>query len=254
MSDKLLSKLPNSSYSISSEKTYTEAASKIDVKIDPVDELLNRKALIGGIAGLSEIPVTTSTTTTTTTLPVLYKLSLTFDDIANAPVADPSSLANWNTFFGNQNRFYSVTVIGNKVEILSQINLYLSLYFYQNTHIVGFEDEGCIYQSTNAIFYGCTNLNNVYLGGSMTYLQNTCFFGCTSLQTFEAPNITTVYDSCFENCTSLTSVKINNKSQVYLAAKAFKNCSSLPEIYFPSAYNVGAVSYTHLTLPTNREV
>jgi hypothetical protein len=255
MSDKLLSKIPNSSYSISSEKTYTEAASKIDINIDPVEEALNRKALIGGIAGLSGIPVTTSTTTTTTTLPVLYKLSLTFDDIANAPVADPSSLANWNTFFGNQQKFYSVTVIGNKVEILSQANLYLSSHFYQNTHITAFEDEGCIYQLGYSVFYQCTNLTSVYLGGSATILYDDSFNGCTSLQTFEGKKIQTVYSRCFQDCTSLTTVKINNKLQVYLAANAFKNCSSLPEIYFPTAYNVGdscfegCVSVNKIILP-----
>ena len=51
-----------------------------------------------------------TTTTTTTTVPAL---ELTFDDIANVPVADAYSVSDWNTFFDlpvNGNPFTSVEV------------------------------------------------------------------------------------------------------------------------------------------------
>ena len=49
MADKLLSKIKKSSFGISPQKTYTVAANRIKVNIDPIDESLKRNRLIGGI-------------------------------------------------------------------------------------------------------------------------------------------------------------------------------------------------------------
>ena len=56
--------------------------------------------------------------------PVAEGLELTFDDIANVPVADASSVSDWNTFFDlptNGSPFTSVEidVNGERVKLLS---------------------------------------------------------------------------------------------------------------------------------------
>jgi len=93
-------------------------------------------------------------------------LELTFDDIANVPVADASSVSDWNTFFDlptNGTEFSSVEVVGDMVRLIggSEITTKVEL-FFENTNLIKFDDKaGCIVELGNASL--ASNVNIIYV-------------------------------------------------------------------------------------------
>jgi hypothetical protein len=75
-------------------------------------------------------------------------LRLTYDSIANVPVADPASVSQWNTFFGlptNGTPFTSVVVSGNEVKLFNGANITITDNKFRNdTHLLRIYDTGCI--------------------------------------------------------------------------------------------------------------
>ncbi|MBK9357635.1 MAG: leucine-rich repeat protein [Bacteroidales bacterium] len=115
-------------------------------------------------------------------------LELTFDDIANVPVADASSVGDWNTFFDlptNGSPFTSVVVDGDVVTLVGGSMSLSDNIFQNNTHLLKIID-------TNSIQY-----DGVYT-----------FSGCTSLSEVVLPVINNIGRYSFQNCNSIIAIQI----------------------------------------------
>lgn len=76
-------------------------------------------------------------------------------------------------------------------------------------------------------FYGCTNLTEVNLGGSMTTLRDNAFEECTALKTVVLPDSLTYIGSyAFHNCKALESVSVPGSVDI-LPSSVFAGCSAL---------------------------
>jgi hypothetical protein len=145
--------------------------------------------------------------------PVVDGLELTFDDIANVPVADASSVSDWNAFFDlptNGSPFTSVEIVGAKVTLIggSGITIKTGL-FFENTNIVKVESIGnCITEVGISAFNSCDNLQYVILDDAIT-LNTGSFIVCTSLISFTGMNVTTINDSVFSALNPLAITEIN---------------------------------------------
>jgi len=185
-------------------------------------------------------------------------LKLTWDNIANVPVADPTNVSQWNTFFLTTpyptQRFTSVIIENGVVRLYGGTGISIGIQFKYNTHLIGFEDErNCIFQIDGS-FIGCTNLKTCIIPElkqlisdsfqnctSLTSIDfplanyifslDTMFFNCTSLKSVNLPLMDYVGQSMFFNCGSLTFVNMPNA--VFLDAFCFQNCTSLTSVYFP---------------------
>ena len=114
------------------------------------------------------------------------------------------------------------------------------------------------------LFVGCTNLERVDLS-RISHTSSDMFRNCTSLKAVDLPaGLTRLDDNTFYGCTSLTTINLDNVKQI--GTMCFMGCTALNEVHAPAfqpSFNneglhpmegSGSVSYTHLTLPTNREV
>ena len=80
----------------------------------------------------------------------------------------------------------------------------------------------------------CSALEVVELPNSLIYISNSTFVGCENLRDVRIPeSVIKIGNSAFDGCISLKSITIP------------ENVEKIDDIAF------GAVSYTHLTLPTN---
>ena len=85
-------------------------------------------------------------------------------------------------------------------------------------------------------FAGCTSLQQVSFGESITYLPNALFLGCTALTEITLPsNISYIGCECFKDCTALLTV--NTDGVMEIDNNAFENCGTLSNITLPSSLN-----------------
>ena len=168
-------------------------------------------------------------------------LELTWDDIANVPVADASSLTDWNTFFDlptNGTPFTSVIVVGNGVNLFggSGINLRDNL-FSGNTNLLSVDDTAnCITTAGDSCFDTCTSITTFNLP-SLTTAGDSCFESCTSVTTFNLPLLTTAGDGCFNSCSSLTTIDLPELTTA--GDGCFSDCSSITSFDLSSCTNLG---------------
>jgi hypothetical protein len=130
-------------------------------------------------------------------------LKLTFDNIANVPVTNASSVSDWNTFFNlptSGTPFTLVTVVGNTVKLYggSGIKIIDNL-FEDNTHLLKFEDiSGCITEAGEECFLGCT-MTNLNLP-SLVSVGFRCFAD-THVTNLIFPSLQTIATQAFWDCT-----------------------------------------------------
>jgi len=145
---------------------------------------------------------------------------LTWDNIANVPVADPNDVSQWNTWLSFVPQyvynFTNVTVVGNSV-YLSGGNTVDKLYFVPFgtvTNLVGIEDYGGYLNAidNNASANNLT-LEYVYFS-SVQVIGSTAFLGCTSLQSVVANIAIDIDDAAFQGCTSLVNIEAANCSSL----------------------------------------
>lgn len=119
--------------------------------------------------------------------PIEDELVLTFDDIANVPVTDASSVSDWNAFFDlptNGTPFTTVVVEGNSVNLVggSEITMKNSLFGNsgQGNSLLKVEDIAlCIRHLLYDVFgddngEGCWNLTDVSLPNVLS-IGSLCF-------------------------------------------------------------------------------
>ncbi len=177
----------------------------------------------------------TDTTGTVHVPPVAGGLSLTWDNIANVPVANTNSVADWNTFFDlpvNGTPFTSVVVTGNEVNLIggSGITIKTSL-FSANLHLTGINDNGnCVIAIQDEAFYNCSGLNSVLLDGVVTMGLN-CFTECYNVIVWSFQSLVSAGDGCFYYCSGGTT--FNFPVLTTAGAYCFGYCSGAPQIYAP---------------------
>ena len=170
--------------------------------------------------------------------PVAEGLELTFDDIANVPVADASSVSDWNTFFDlptNGIPFTSVVVDGNKVTLIggADITTKYGLFDFDSAGIglVSVVDQtNCITVLGGDTFggnedLGCPLLEYVILNGVVNFLSyGGDFLNCRSLKTIELKNATSIPSITFMVTSGSASYEsINIQSCISLGLNVFDN-------------------------------
>jgi len=198
-------------------------------------------------------------------------IKLTYDDIANVPVVDDSSVAAWNTFFDLPDnvitgyQFIDVKVYGNVVKLYAPTGtkIYLKNYLFdtaESVNLLGFEDDGGIVSiigtgsfTTNTEATACINLTTVSFAGAIT-VGTIGFNGNVSLTNVNFPVLTTANPGAFASCYSL--VNPNFPALTIANDGAFLNCVSLYNPNFPVLTTVGdncfanCDSYANINLPS----
>jgi hypothetical protein len=128
-------------------------------------------------------------------------LVLVFDDIGNVPVANVSSVSDWNTWFDLPTYgipFISVSVNGNEVTLIGGSNIKLKDYLFGDDscgeHIIEIEDTGCVTE----------------LGESVFCPSHSPWILCELLTTAIFPYVTSVGDWLFSDCHSLTTIDLSS--------------------------------------------
>ncbi len=84
-------------------------------------------------------------------------------------------------------------------------------------------------------FSGCSNLTNITIPNSVTYIGGNSFSNCSSLTNIIIPNsITSITGSAFSGCSSLTDITIPD-SITSIGFNTFSDCSSLTNITIPNS-------------------
>jgi len=139
-------------------------------------------------------------------------LRMLFDDIANAPVVDPTNVGQWNTFYDlptNGAVFTSVVVAGNQVTLIGggAMTIKNSLLSGQS-YLVEIEDQSSIvieiedYAFQSAFAITLVGLQDLVTAGEEG------FNGCSLVTTFDFPLLTTLGENFFTNCTSATLINL----------------------------------------------
>lgn len=88
------------------------------------------------------------------------------------------------------------------------------------------------------LFSGCTSLNNVVFGNSVTTIPAAAFLNCTGITSITLPNsVTVIGTEAFKGCSSLTSITIP-EGVTTIGQSAFENCSSLSSVTLPESLTV----------------
>lgn len=146
-------------------------------------------------------------------------LILKYDDVSNAPVANPADVSQWNTLFvlpANGNPFTSVLISGAQTIVLiggSNITC-ISFSFSNNTNILSINDTaGCV----TGQMISCT--------------------GCTSLVSANYPAATSTPKGVFDGCSQFTS--LNAPSCIIVGKYSFQSCSVLQSVNVPACTDLG---------------
>lgn len=174
---------------------------------------------------------------------VLSGLELTFDDINNAPVANPLSVADWNTFFDlptNGTPFSDVSVSGNTVKLYggSGITLKYKL-FDSNINLITVIDEaGCVVKAEDGAFAYCSNILEISLSELIdaTFIDYDGWCGdCTSMTRLYVPKLSVLPICCFNWLSSLTDLTFDNTNATYISEYSFNQLTSYSnEINLPN--------------------
>lgn len=190
-------------------------------------------------------------------------LRMLFDDIANAPVVDPTNVGQWNTFFDlptNGTPFSSVVVDGNDVILVGggTMTIFVGA-FSGSVNVLGTEDQSGVvvlvgsnaYLDCSALalvefpqmvkfngsaFYGCTSVVE-FAFPELVEAGGGGFYGCTSATTFTLPELVTAYSQCFEGCNAASTFSFLNL--ITAGASCFKDCTSATLIDIPLCTSLG---------------
>ncbi|MBR1656540.1 MAG: leucine-rich repeat domain-containing protein, partial [Prevotella sp.] len=84
-------------------------------------------------------------------------------------------------------------------------------------------------------FWNCSGLTSLTIGNSVTSIGHHAFYACSGLTSITIPNsVTSIGSSAFSGCTGLTSVTIPN-SVTSIGQYAFSGCSSLTSVTIPNS-------------------
>jgi len=191
-------------------------------------------------------------------------LELTFDDIANVPVANASNVSAWNFLFElpSGNAFTGVQIVGNTVKLFGGDEITVKPYLSDNTmianHLVSVDDYAeCLTALANFAFHSCYvlesftarglisagigsllgnsvavnyNLISLQSAGSMTFASNPL------LTEFYLDSLQSISDGMCQDCSAATLFYFPNVQN--LGTYAFNRCTSSNQFYLPSLQTI----------------
>jgi uncharacterized protein (TIGR02145 family) len=169
-------------------------------------------------------------------------LELTFDDIANVPVADASSVSDWNTFFDlptNGSSFTSVEVVGDMVRLIGGSGITIKDYlFVSNNNLLNVVDNGCVDAIGIQSFRRCDGLTNPSFNYTLT-IDVGGFTDCINLVNPSFTSLLSAGDFCFDGCINLASTPLSFPSLLTVGDNCFSYCSGAMELNMPVLTNLG---------------
>lgn len=150
-------------------------------------------------------------------------LILRYNDVSNAPVANPADVGLWNSLFDlpiSGNPFTSVLISGTQTIVL-----------------IGGSNIDCNSINTNGGFSNDTNILSINDTAGCVIGQTIRCNGCTSLVSANYPAATFTPKSAFGNCTQFTS--LNAPSCTDVSTLSFNTCTALQSVNIPACTNLG---------------
>ena len=168
-------------------------------------------------------------------------LRMVFDDIANAPVVDPTNVGQWNTFFDlptNGAVFTSVSVTGDEVILFGGGAMTIKASaFINDASLIEAEDQaGIVIAGAFASFELAASLTTPVFPEMLTAATE-CFFGCTSVIVFDLPKLQTSGIDCFSSSTNKTTVTLPDLTAA--AQNSFWGCTSATTFTLPALLATG---------------
>ncbi len=199
--------------------------------------------------------------------PPKVPLILFWDNISNVPVANASSVSDWNTFFdlpANGTPFASVVVSGNKVFVYggNGITLIDSIFEFNDNLLGFFDNANCITKVGGFCFDQCNFLQSIVANAASSFGDGAAS-ECPVLSFVSANAATTFGDECFtddvllpgisaasaisfgEFCFggNLGLINFSNATAQYFGVGCFQNCNAMTSHSAPSAtqYDIAAI-------------
>lgn len=179
-------------------------------------------------------------------------LELTFDDIANVPVADAASVSDWNTFFDLPtygSPFTSVEVVGNMVRLIGGSGITIKdMLFFENLNLLSVLKGIEIVSVGIAGFGYCDNLTEISLLSVAESGQNS-FAINSALEVLNFPQLITAGDGSFSSNQSVNSM---NFPLLRVAGSQCFNGLSVNSVFnFPSLLSCGDNCFASCIAATN---
>lgn len=188
-------------------------------------------------------------------------LRMVFDDIANAPVVDPTNVGQWNTFYDlptNGAVFTSAWVSGNQVTLVGGGAMTIKDgAFATNLDIIEIEDQsGIVIAAGVSSFNTCSNLTTLLFPEMLT-TGDFCFQSSSSITTYDLAKLATAGENCFVGwtvasltlaalitgntgcCDSSTCTTYSMPLATTLENLVFNQCLSATLIDIPLCVNLG---------------
>lgn len=194
---------------------------------------------------------------TLTCEPEELPLRMIFADINNTPVADPTNVDDWNTFYGTT--FTSVVVDGNQVDLFGGVDVVIPPALFQNNdQLLAIIDLAlCVIEISASAFNAAPNLA-IALFEACLIIGDSAFVDCFSLSSGTFNACTRTGASSFANTVALTNpefdsletigdsafslsgiVSCNFDTVISMGASAFAATASFTDPSFPNCTSMG---------------
>lgn len=178
-------------------------------------------------------------------------------DIANAPVADPTSVSDWNTFFNlptNGTPFTSVIVAGLEAKLIGGGNLIVKPSAFQSSTAIDYViDEAGVIIEIGDDSFGFTTMSE-FTANSMTDAGDRAFYVST-IGILNTLGLENAGDNCFGefSCTTFNALNIVNMglqcftNSTIAGAYTFNSLLTTGDSCFALAANITALTMSILT-------
>jgi hypothetical protein len=190
-------------------------------------------------------------------------LQLVWSSITNTPVADPTSVSDWNNYFGNS-FFTSVRVTGNTVNLIPSGTVQFGPNLFSpgksgNEYLIQIIDKAnCVTVIDSQALTNCVNLTTVIIP-ACTLIAFAALFFCTSLVTVDFTSVEEVAELGLGGLYSLESLSMpaltlalpyafyytismlsfSAPNLEIIGNNAFMGCVTLASISIPQCTNLG---------------
>jgi len=181
-------------------------------------------------------------------------LELTFDDIANVPVANATSVSDWNYLFelpstGYGNAFSGVQIAGNTVKLFGGSGITVKPYLSDDTmianHLVSVDDYAeCLIALANFAFHSCYVLESFTARGLISAAIGS-LLGNSVAVNYNLPFLQSAAAMLFASNPLLTEFYLESLQSI--SDGMCQDCSAATLFYFPNAQNIGTYAFNRCT-------
>jgi len=163
---------------------------------------------------------------------------LGYNDIINAPVADPSDVDQWNAYFlsaGNYSNYISVSVVGNDVTLTSYVGVTAASVIDGDFNLISVTDNGIFENITACFVQLCPILT--FAGSSSLITTDRLINYCDALIGVNFPLLEEV-DTIFVDCFAITYASFP-ALLIMNGGQNFNQCGTLNTIELPVLTQLG---------------